>query len=192
MFNLIKEYYRKKRLMAQSLKESGRFTNLKGVESVSFAYAINSEADMESVLEIYNFLKWKSVKISAIIVESKKDVFQKIANIEELQSNVDFTFIGYNNLDWLGDIKEGSATDFFANRSNLFINFNSAANFALSRIAQRVVADMVIGMHNDADIPYTFIVADKDGGLLQPIEYLNQIFHYLKIINKDLGRDSNE
>lgn len=192
MFNFIKAYYRRKRLLAPVVRERGTFTNLKSVESVSFAYSINSESDMESVQEIYNFLKWKSVKISAVVVESKKGLFAKVANMEELKSNGDFTFVGFNELDWIGDLKEGVAADFFAYRNNIFINFNSTSDFVLSRIAQRAMADMVIGMHNDAGIPYTFIVADKDGGLLQPIEYLNQIFHYLKIINKDLGRDSNE
>lgn len=191
MSNFIKEYFRRKRILGSAKAQTGHFTNLKNVESVSFAYALHSEADISDVMEISDFLKWKSVKVTAKIIESEKGIFQKLDNLEKLKEERNIITVSSTDLDWLGDMKEGVAEEFFDARSNLFINFNSTDNFTLSRIAQRVNASMVIGMKNEVDIPYNFIVGDKDGAPLQPIEYLNQIFHYLKIIKTDCIEQNN-
>ena len=113
-------------------------------------------------------------------------IFEKSPLAGQLQSLDGVTVVPFTDLDWLGDMKEGVAIDFFEIKSNLHINFNSTQPFVLQRIAQRANADMVIGMQNQVNIPFNFIVAGKDGEVLSNIEYLNQIFHYLKIINKDV------
>jgi len=186
MFNCIKEYYRRRRVAASACKSSGNFKNLRFVESVSFACCIESEGDISGVMDIHKFLGWKGVRIAGLVVESKKGIFEKSALAGQLQSLDGVTVVPFTDLDWLGDMKEGVATDFFEIKSNLHINFNSTQPFVLQRIAQRVNADMVIGMQNQVNIPFNFIVAGKDGEVLSNIEYLNQIFHYLKIINKDV------
>ena len=84
MSNFIKEYFRRKRILGSAKAQTGHFTNLKNVESVSFAYALHSEADISDVMEISDFLKWKSVKVTAIIIESEKGIFQKLDNLEKL------------------------------------------------------------------------------------------------------------
>ncbi len=184
MSNFIKDYYRRKRLKDSAHLNIGTFTNLKDVESVSFAYGIESPADIADVIEIFKFLKWRSVKIRALVIETKKGVFDKIEELETLNAEEGLYKVGYNDLDWLGDLKCGVADEFFDSESNLFINFNSVPNFTLSRVVQRVKSSMKIGKRNEADIPYNFIVGGKDGELLDNIEFLTQIFHYLKIFNK--------
>ena len=86
MSNFIKDYYRRKRLKDSAHLNIGTFTNLKDVESVSFAYGIESPADIADVIEIFKFLKWRSVKIRALVIETKKGVFDKIEESFEIIS----------------------------------------------------------------------------------------------------------
>lgn len=186
MFNCIKEYYRRKRIAASAGKTEGNFTNLRFVESVSFACSIASVEEISAVVEIYKFLEWKGVKIKALAIETRKGILEKSGDLEQLQALGGVEIVPFTDLDWIGDLKEGAATEFFDYKSNLHINFNNSHCFTLLRVAQRVKADLTIGMQNSVNIPFNFVVAGKDGELLSNIDYLNQIFHYLKIINKDV------
>lgn len=184
MSNFIKDYYRRKRLKNSVSVGVGSFTNLRDVESVSYAYGIGSPSDISDVNEITKFLKWRSVKIKVLLIEMDKGVFDKIPEMETLLSEDGMYIVKYNELDWLGDLKKGIADEFFDYGSSLFINFNSTPSFTLSRVAQRVKSSMKIGMKNEMGIPYNFIVGGKDGEVLDNVEYLTQIFHYLKIFNQ--------
>ncbi len=184
MSNFIKEYYRRKRIKDSVQVKAEFFTNLRDVESVSYVYNLVSPSDLADVMDVHTFLKWKNVKIRALLIESKKDLLLKDDNIEAIRSENGIHIVGYNELDWLGDLKKDVASDYFETESNLFINFNSDPNYTLSRVAQRVKASMKCGMRNEDGIPYNLIVGDKDGAVLGNIEYLTQIFHYLKVFNK--------
>lgn len=184
MFNFIKEYYRRKRINGSLCVQSVKFTNLRDVESVSFAYSVTSASEIADIVEVFKFLKWRNVKIRVLIIEAKKGVFSKVEEWQELEGQDGVYMVGYSSLDWLGDLKTDVAREFFDFESNLFINFNSSPNFTLSRVAQSVKANMKIGMMNEEGVPYSLIVGDKGGVVLSNIEYLTQIFHYLKIFNK--------
>lgn len=184
MSNFIKDYYRRKRLKDSATIQAGTFANLRDVESVSYAFCVESPSDIAHIVEIAKFLKWRSVKIRALIIEARKGVFEKVEDWENINADEYVTFVNYNDLDWLGDLRRGVAAEFFDVESNLFINFNSVPSFTLARVAQRVKASMKIGMKNEMGIPYNFIVGGKDGEVLDNVEYLTQIFHYLKIFNQ--------
>ena len=72
MSNFIKEYFRRKRILGSAKAQTGHFTNLKNVESVSFAYALHSEADISDVMKMKTDLE---SRMNEIIKEENLDLF---------------------------------------------------------------------------------------------------------------------
>lgn len=180
MFDWIKEYFRKRAIKAFKPAGNSRFLNLKDVESVGFVYNLSSAESVGEICEVYNFLKWRGFKISFIVVETKKGT---LATLAEPLEYPDMHIVKFEDLNWIGEIVESEEyTEFLSRKSNVFISFNPDNNFSLNCVVNRVVSDLRIGMTNDMPVLYDMVVEGKDKSLLSPFDYLNQIFHYLKII----------
>lgn len=102
---------------------------------------------------------------------------------EELAQAVWLKVIPYEKLNWLGVVEQTEVEDFFRSQTDLFISFNSTGCFTLDyTFANYVKSPMRIGMVNNPDMPYSMVVEGKDKSVLAPMDYLEQVFHYLDVI----------
>ena len=193
MLGCIKEYKRKKLLKNCRREIATDFINLGNVSSVGFIFAITSQESLTELMDIYKFLKAKGIPFKGVAVEIRKNVFSReavqkgekpqLVLPDELAQVIWIKVIPYEKLSWLGVVEEQELKDFFASQTDIFISFNSTGNFTLDHIfASYVESPVRIGMDNNPIMPYSMVIEGKDKTILAPMEYLQQIFHYLEVI----------
>ena len=102
---------------------------------------------------------------------------------DEIANALCLKVVPYEKLSWVGVVDEEEVKDFFASQTDLFISFNSNGCFTLDHtFASYVKSPMRVGMENNPEMPYSLVFEGKDKSVLSPVDYLNQIFHYLHII----------
>ena len=179
MLGWIKEYQRKKLLKNCRREIATYFINLSNITSLGFIFAITSQESLSDLMDIYRYLKFKGIPFRGLVVETQKSlsIGEEIANAAEI------TAVAYDRLSWVGAVEGADVEEFFSKTPDLFISFNSNGNFTLDHIfAAYVKSPMRVGMENNPDMPYTLVFEGKEKSLLNPLDYLNQIFHYLNII----------
>lgn len=209
MFGWIKEYKRKKLLKLCRSEVATGFINLSNITSLGFIFAITSQESLSDLMDVYRFLKFKGIPFKGLAIETQKNVFprvapQKRANSQqadgansqqlhgakpqpvipdEIAQALCLKVIPYEKLNWVGVVDEEEVKDFFASQTDLFISFNSSGCFTLDHtFASYVKSPMRVGMENNPEMPYSLVFEGKDKSILSPVDYLNQIFHYLHII----------
>lgn len=194
MLGWIKEYKRKKLLKSCTSREiQTDFINLGDISSLGFVFALTSQESVKDLMDIYKFLKAKGIPFKGVAVEIRKNVFSReavqkgekpqLVLPDELAQAIWIKVIPYEKLSWLGAVEEQELKDFFASQTDIFISFNSTGNFTLDHIfASCVESPVRIGMDNNPIMPYSMVVEGKDKTILAPMEYLQQIFHYLEVI----------
>lgn len=189
MLGWIKEYKRKKLLKSCTSREiQTDFINLGDISSLGFVYALTSQESVKDLMEIYRLLKAKGIPFKGLVIEGRKKFLDKgtqqgNADLEELMQSVFLQFVPYEKLNWIGVVAPDQVEEFFKSQTDVFISFNQTGCFTLDYIIAAYVDSPVrIGMENTPNIPYSMVVEGQDKTYLEPIEYLEQIFHYLNII----------
>ncbi len=198
MFNWIKEYCRKKYINGFKRRKEASFINLKDVASVGFVFGIGSAEAAAELLQVCNFLKKKGVQFRGLVVETAKDILKKDnqstgsqkESVEaaktpagELGEWKELDILTYGQLSWVGLPDESLVKSFFLQDYDLFISFNHNGNFTLDYIfATYVESPMRVGMVNDDKFSYNVVMQGKEKEILPVLPYLEQIFHYLNLI----------
>ena len=194
MFGWIKDYKRKKLLKSCRSEVATSFINLSNITSLGFIFAITSQESLSDLMDVYRFLKFKGIPFKGLAIETQKNVFPRVAPQpgagkpqpqfpEEIANAFCLKVVPYEKLSWVGVVDEEEVKDFFASQTDLFISFNSNGCFTLDHtFASYVKSPMRVGMENNPEMPYSLVFEGKDKSVLSPVDYLNQIFHYLHII----------
>lgn len=205
MFGWIKDYKRKKLLKSCRSEVATSFINLSNITSLGFIFAITSQESLSDLMDVYRFLKFKGIPFKGLAIETQKNVFPRVAPQpgagksqhqlqsgarkqqpqfpEEIANALCLKVVPYEKLSWVGVVDEEEVKDFFASQTDLFISFNSNGCFTLDHtFASYVKSPMRVGMENNPEMPYSLVFEGKDKSVLSPVDYLNQIFHYLHII----------
>ena len=186
MLGWIKEYQRKKLLKNCRREIATNFINLSNITSLGFIFAITSQESLSDLMDVYRFLKFKGIPFKGLAIETQKNVLAKIAQeplLKELEQALCLKVVPYEKLSWTGTVDDAEVKEFFASQTDLFISFNPNRCFTIDHTFSAYVESPVrVGMENNPDIPYSLVFEGKEKTLLTPLDYLNQIFHYLHII----------
>ncbi len=198
MFNWIKEYCRKKYISGFKRRKENSFINLNDVASVGFVYGIGSAEAAEELLQVCRFFKSRGVQFRGLAVETAKDILEKddkangsqkenanavMTRVGKLGEWKELDILTYRQLSWVGLPDERPVKAFFSQDYDLFINFNDNGNFTLDYIfATYVESPMRVGMVNDDKLSYNIVMQGKEKEILPVLPYLEQIFHYLNLI----------
>ncbi len=188
MLNFIKEYVRNKALRDNKLSVNRKFLNIRDVNFIGFIFGVSSVKDVEELHRIAAFLNGSGISYSGLVVEIKRGIFVKagMGDGESIDNPIagvaGVTFIENDYINWVGVATSAKIDDFLKKEFDLFISFNGAGNFTLDYITRFVKAGFIAGMCNSRYNTCTLLLEGDGRTVLEPAQYLKQIFHYLNVI----------
>lgn len=176
MFNLFKEFYRKKALQGAKRVEKPVFLNFKDIGSLGFVCCADNSVELEEVMQLAEYLKGQKMPFKGVVIVPKNLQATFEENILLLQGN---------DLNWYGLVDKQKLDSFFNKQFDLFVTFNLHKDFTLDFISVNVNSKMCVAMSADSYVPQSMVVepGEKDITIL---EYLKHLFNYLKTINKEI------
>ncbi len=200
MFEFIKRYCRKKLLKEAKAEKRLSFLNLGEIRSLAFVYEIASVADVGELVNICNFIKERRFEFKGLVFVTKKGVFPKTgtggvekfrAILPENLMKESLFVVMPEQINWYGAFDMAAAEGFFKQKYDLMVSFNKHNNFTLRYAEMNVKAKMSVGMER-VDGNYTMVLEGRGNSLPGRVEFINQVFYYLSVINAKSGDRFNE
>ena len=189
LLSLLREYKRKKLLSVQPLGKGSRFLNIAQVDSIGWILDCTNENDLASAVEIAEFVKEFGIPFHGLVVANGKCFKNEILyrQYEEKFAQMNISILGKKQMNWVG-VPKIPLKDFMEREYSMFLLLNPNNNFTSDFLSLKVKAQFMVGMHNNAKLPYTFVL-EPDKEEFSYSRYLKSLFDYLKNINCSSVRD---
>lgn len=179
MFDFLKKIKRKRILQTLLKEKKAKYASFNSIKSVGFAYIVDSIQSYNDLLSVINDFKEKSYLYTGFVVEKKNEIIN-----ETLFNDKNITILKKNELNFVGVPKSKEFESSITILRDIFISFNFVSNFTLDFIALKANTTFTIGL-NESSLPiYTMVIHGNESSVSGGSWYLEQIIHYLKIINK--------
>src|SRR5574344_2092192 len=153
MLKALRTYLNKKFPLTPSRDIPAEYRNLKDINLIGFAYNIRSAEPGEVLKQIIDCISGQDIQYKGLIIESKRNAYKKIlASIPEIGENPNLTIITKNYLSWMGIPDIHRTAKFF------------------------------IGMRSSTISLYSMVLEREYKRTLDEVEYVKQVFHYVKAI----------
>jgi|SRR5574344_50013 hypothetical protein len=185
MINFFKQIKRR-RILSRILsevreKERDIFLNFDKIGSVGVAYTVSHPNSYNEIKDIIDFLNSTGLCFVIVLFERKKGYFVKFG-IEQLQSTPNIVLIPKDKFNWVGVPFGKSYNDLITNNYDLFLFCNSPHDFPMDYTAAKVNAKFTSAMCDSGRSLYTLLICGDNKQLLSSIDYVKQVFHYIKTI----------
>ncbi len=183
MLNALRTYLNKRFPLTPSRDIPAEYHNLEDINLIGFAYNIKSVESGDALNQIIECIGSQNIPYKGLVMESKRNALKKIlVTYPELGKNQNITIITKNYLSWTGIPDIHRSAKFFSHVYDLFINFNSRSDFKFDYITKRAKSKFSVGMRSSALSLYSMVLEGEYKSTLDEIEYVKQIFHYVKVI----------
>lgn len=194
MYSLIGKYIRNKALGKYTPNSDVSYKNLKEVSMLGFTYNVDSQQSAQEFIKIVDQLNLLGIPYKGVVVAKKTALLLAAISSEGLGDEYlkNVIVLDSSMLTLFKEPKPGVIDEFYSNKFDIFINFNSMDWITLDVIVLNSNFNYLIGMKNSSLIPNNMVLMGSNGTILSNIDFLKQIIHYLSTIQCAAIQDYNE
>jgi hypothetical protein len=194
MYSIIGKYIRNKALGKYTPNSDVSYKNLKEVSLVGFTYNVDSQQSAQEFINIVEQLNLLGIPYKGVVVAKKTALLLAAISSEGLGDGYlkNVIVLDSSMLTLFKEPKPGVLDEFYSNKFDIFINFNSMDCITLDVIVLNSNFNYLIGMKNSSLIPNNMVLMGSNGTILSNIDFLKQIIHYLSTIQCAAIQDYNE